>query len=80
MSNDRPAAALEAQLRERYGLLLTPSQLAELLARTPAGLRRSLHHPRDAQTVALRACARRIGRRLYFPVADIAPIVAGAAR
>jgi hypothetical protein len=80
MSNERTAAALESQLRERYGLLLTPSQLAELLGQTPAGIRWSLGHPIDERTTALRACARRIGRRLYFPVADVAAIVAGAPR
>ncbi len=78
MWNERTRTALEEQLRERYGLLLTPKQLAEFLGRTPAGLRWSLAHPIDARTAALQNCTRRIGRRLYYPVSDVAAIVAEA--
>jgi hypothetical protein len=32
-----PTATLENQITERYGLLLSQTQLAELLGRTPGG-------------------------------------------
>jgi hypothetical protein len=38
---------LEHQLTERFGLLLSQTQLAELLGRTIASLRYSLSYPRD---------------------------------
>ena len=80
MSNEHERTVLEDQLRECYGLLLTLNELAELLGRTPAGLRWSLAHPADAPTAALRDCARRIGRRRYYPVSAVATIVAGESR
>ena len=80
MSNAPESAVLEAQLRERYGLLLTVDELAELLGRTPAGLRWSLAHPADVPTAALRDCARRIGRRRYYPVRAVAAALAGEPR
>ena len=43
-------AALENQITERYRLLLSQTQLAELLGRTPGGLRYSLSYPCDAHT------------------------------
>jgi hypothetical protein len=75
-SGDSP----DAQLRERFGLLLTPAQLAELLGLTASGVRSIVAHPKDDQAAALQACVRRIGRRLYFPVSDVAAIVAAARR
>jgi hypothetical protein len=66
---------LEARLTERYGLLLSQSQLAELLGRTIGGLRYSLSNPPDLRTRALKACSRRIGRRVYYPAADVAEII-----
>lgn len=71
------AATLEKQITERYGLLLSQTQLAELLGRTTGGLRYSLSYPRDHQTRALKASGRRIGRRVYYPVAEVAAIIAG---
>jgi len=38
---------LENQLTERFGLLLSQTQLAELLGRTTGGLRYSLSYPSD---------------------------------
>jgi len=70
-------ATLENQITERYGLLLSQTQLAELLGRTPGGLRYSLSYPCDAHTRALKACGRKIGRRVYYPAAEIARIIAG---
>ena len=53
---------LADRLTERFGLLLTQAQLAELLGRSTGGLRYSLCAPSDARTQALKACGRRIGR------------------
>jgi hypothetical protein len=69
---------LEERLTERYGVLLSQVQLADLLNRTPGGLRYSLCHPPDFQTRRLRACGRRIGRRVYYPAADVARIIGAA--
>jgi peptidoglycan/xylan/chitin deacetylase (PgdA/CDA1 family) len=66
---------LSAQLTERFGPLLTHDQLAALLGRTPGGLRYSLGHPADESTRALRDCGRRIGRRVYYPAAEVAAII-----
>jgi len=69
---------LEERLTERFGILLSQKQLAELLDRTPGGLRYSLCHPPDFQTRKLRACGRRIGRRVYYPAAEVARIITAA--
>ena len=72
------AATLENQLTERFGLLLSQTQLAELLGRTTGGLRYSLSYPSDASTRALKACGRKIGRRIYYPAAEVAQIILGS--
>jgi hypothetical protein len=72
------AAVLENQITERYGLLLSQSQLAELLGRTTGGLRYSLSYPCDHQTRALKACGRKIGRRVYYPAMEVARIIIGS--
>ena len=58
-------ALLQNQITERYGLLISQTQLAELLGRTTGGLRYSLSYPSDQSTRALKACGRKIGRRVY---------------
>ena len=68
---------LENQLTERFGLLLSQTQLAELLGRTTGGLRYSLSYPSDLSTGALKACGRKIGRRVYYPASEIARIIIG---
>lgn len=70
-------APLEDHLTDRYGLLLSQSHLADLLGRTLGGLRYSLSYPSDARTRALKACGRRIGRRVYYPAAEVARIIGG---
>ena len=55
---------LEHQLTERFGLLLSQTHLAELLGRTTGGLRYSLSYPSDSSTRALKACGRKIDRRV----------------
>ena len=66
---------LENQLTERFGLLMSHTQLAELLGRSAGGLRYSLSYPSDASTSALKGCGRKIGRRLYYPVSEVARII-----
>lgn len=72
-----PTATLENQITERYGLLLSQTQLAQLLGRTTGGLRYSLSYPSDQQTRALKACGRKIGRRVYYPATEVARIIIG---
>jgi hypothetical protein len=69
--------ALENQLTDRFGLLLSQTQLAELLGRTTGGLRYSLCYPSDQSTHALKACGRKIGRRVYYPASEVARIIIG---
>ena len=68
---------LEHQITERYGLLLSQAQLAELLGRTTGGLRYSLSYPSDQQTRDLKRCGRKIGRRVYYPANEVAQIIIG---
>jgi hypothetical protein len=68
---------LENQLTERFGLLLSQTQLAELLGRSTGGLRYSLCYPSDQSTRALKTCGLKIGRRVYYPASDVARIIAG---
>ena len=70
-------ATLENQLTVRFGLLMSQAQLAELLGRSTGGLRYSLSYPSDASTRALRTCGRKIGRRMYYPVSEVARIILG---
>ena len=70
-------ATLENHLTERFGLLLSQTQLAELLGRTTGGLRYSLSYPSDLSTRALKSCGRKIGRRVYYPASEIARIIIG---
>ena len=65
---------LEAQLPERYGPLLTQQELAQLLDRSPRGLRYSLGYSSDSKIRALHKCGRRLGRRNYYPIAEVAAI------
>ena len=72
--------SLEQRITTRYGILLSQSQLAELLGRTPGGLRCSLSYPSDQHTRDLKASGRKIGRRVYYPAAEVAQIIEGGAR
>ena len=76
-SENKHVATLEYQLTERFGLLLSQTQLAELLGRSTGGLRYSLSYPCDQQTRSLKACGRRIGRRVYYPASEVARIILG---
>jgi hypothetical protein len=66
---------LAIEITQRFGVLLTHSQLAELLGRSSGGLRYSLISPTDECTRALRDCGCRIGRRVYYPALDVANII-----
>ena len=70
-------ATLEQQITARYGLLLSQSQLAELLGRSTGGLRYRLSYPSDQQTRDLKRCGRKIGRRVYYPASEVAQIIIG---
>ncbi|MEZ5491899.1 MAG: hypothetical protein R3F50_16525 [Gammaproteobacteria bacterium] len=76
-SGNKRAVTLEHQLVERFGLLMSPAQLAELLGRSTGGLRYSLSYPCDQQTRSLKACGRKIGRRVYYPASEVARIILG---
>ena len=69
---------LEKQLTQRFGLLMSQAQLAELLGRSTGGLRYSLSYPSDASTCALKACGRKVGRRVYYPASEVARIILGS--
>ena len=71
-------ATLENQLTEHFGLLMSHTQLAELLGRSAGGLRYSLSYPSDASTRALKACGRKVGRRVYYPASEVARIILGS--
>ncbi len=76
-SENKRVVTLEHQLTERFGLLLSQTQLAELLKRSTGGLRYSLSYPRDQQTRSLKACGRKVGRRVYYPASEVARIIIG---
>ena len=79
-SESPSAATLEIQITERCGLLLSQTQLAELLGHTTGSLRCSLSYPCDHQTRALKACGRKIGNRVYHPANEVAKSSLGTAR
>jgi hypothetical protein len=63
------------ELSEHFGPLLTHPQLATLLDRSLGGLRYSLCRAQKPDMVALKACGRKIGRRVYYPTCVVARIV-----
>ena len=75
-ANSTNHSQLENKLTGLYGPLLSQDQLAQLLGRSAGGLRYSLCNPCDAKTQALKDCARRVGRRVYYPASDVAAIIA----
>jgi len=79
-TDNSSAVTLEHQLTERFGLLLSQTHLAELLGRTTGGLRYSLSYPSDSSTRALKACGRKIGRRVYYPASEVARVIIGTGK
>ncbi len=70
-------AVLEGQITGRYGLLLSQTQLAELLGRTTGGLRYSLSYPSDHQTRALRPAVAKSAAVFINPATEVAQIIVG---
>lgn len=66
--------SIEQYLFDRYGPLLTLLELAEVLKRTPDGLRVTLARKNDLSD-KLNPWKIKIGRRVYFPVSAIADLV-----
>jgi hypothetical protein len=65
-------------LRKRTLENTAQSQLAELLGRSAGGLRYSLKYPSDPSTRTLKACGRKVGRRVYYPASEVARIILGS--
>jgi len=68
--------SIEETLIGQYGPLLTTSQLAKVLNRSPEGLRISLRSS-SGWVSQVNASRLRLGRRVYFRTAEIALILAG---
>jgi hypothetical protein len=64
-----------AALKERYSVLLTLDQLAEILDRSPEGLRISLSTSRADWARHINATKVHIGRRIYFRTEAIAKLI-----
>lgn len=70
---------LRADITGKYGPLVTTEQLAELMQRSVGGMRFALTNSNDPTLTALKKCARRVGRRIYYPAASVAQILGEAA-
>jgi len=64
----------EEQLLERYGPLLSLTDLSELLKRSSDGLRISLQSQSEF-AVKWNAAKRKVGRRVYFRATDVAGLI-----
>lgn len=64
-----------ATLKERYSVLMTLDQLAEILDRSPEGLRISLSTSRSNWAQHINATKVHIGRRIYFRTEAIARFI-----
>lgn len=65
---------LSTVLQERYGPLLNLVHLADILHRSPDGLRIALRAP-SRYAARINATRLKIGRRIYFRTSDIAEIL-----
>ncbi len=70
----------EQMILDKYGPLLTLSNLAELLNRSPQGLRVSLATERTETRKLLHPAKIKIGRRTYFRTCDIAKVIDSSAQ
>ena len=68
--------SVSESISDKYGPLLSLQELAEILHRSPGGLRIAL---RGEQSYAkkINATRIRIGRRIYFSTPDIARLISG---
>lgn len=64
----------EDRLVQKFGVLMTLADLAEVLNRSQDGLRMTMHGKSDLGLL-LRQARRKIGRRVHFRTEDIARIV-----
>jgi hypothetical protein len=64
----------ERSLIDRYGPLLTLTDVAEILRRSPDGLRVSLARKNDVSD-KLNSAKKKIGRRVYFRVSAVAELI-----
>ncbi|QAU35142.1 hypothetical protein EKL02_13675 [Janthinobacterium sp. 17J80-10] len=62
-------------LRKQYPVLLTLDQLAQILQRSPTGLRETLCSSRANWAQQINSTKVYIGRRLYFRTEDIARLI-----
>ena len=65
---------IEEILVKEYGPLMSLSELAMILDRTPAGLRSSLRSSGDWVN-GINAARLRLGRRIYFKTSEIANVL-----
>jgi hypothetical protein len=63
------------KLIEKYGPLMTIIHLSELLDRSVNGLRFSFCRSKHKKYKELKKCARKVGRRLYYPSDAVAEII-----
>ena len=64
----------EDRLVQKFGVLMTLSDLATVLNRSQDGLRMTMHG-KSALGAQLRAAKRKTGRRVHFRAEDIARII-----
>lgn len=72
--NDQGASLDKYGLQQKYGPLLTLSQVAEVLHRSRDGLRVSLYRDTELSN-ALKQAKKTMGRRVYFKAVDIAGLI-----
>ena len=70
-SENTRVVTLEYQLTERFGLLLSQTQLAELLGRTIASLRCSLNYSRYCQPIRRTSIIYYPGISIYHNSSDV---------
>jgi hypothetical protein len=67
---------IEETLTKQYGPLLSMAQLAQVLDRSPEGLRISLRASTE-WVQRINAARLRLGRRVYFRTSEISQLLAG---
>jgi hypothetical protein len=67
---------IEETLIKQYGPLLSIAQLAQVLDRSPEGLRISLRSS-GAWVSRVNSAKLRLGRRVYFRTSEIAQVLSG---
>ncbi|MFV0455048.1 MAG: hypothetical protein ACK5NQ_08640 [Pseudomonas sp.] len=67
----------EEALIEKFGLLMSPAQLAELLGRSPEALRAHLsRYKNETFYKGLNGTSVKVGRRVYYRTPEVAEILA----